>query len=374
MAGLYRPDDSPYWYGEFISHDGSRKRKSTKTKNKRAADMVLRRWIADDQEIAQGKRSGADPRSITIHLNEFQASQALKNRVDTSGETTDESTRRWLDRLVEKYEWGRLGDISGDQIETYAIELRKSGHSNRSIQKMIAAVRTFCRWCVRKRRMELDPTQSVARPSPEEDRRLIRRMLLREEWDAIRSWLESGEALERNGQSAIERMLMYWLAIETGLRSNEIRQLTKSAVKSKPAPHVAAKGKTTKNAKPARQFLSDSLYENMRKHLASLSAGDLVFGVKDRREMARTLRQDAEDARLHSGNENEEFLAGQDAEGHVIDFHALRHTCGAWYVIAGLTLPEVQAIMRHSTIMLTIDSYGHLAPDAISGSRNKLGM
>lgn len=371
MTGLYKPANSPFWYGEYMSHKGERIRKSTKQKSKRSADIILQRWVTEDQEIAQGKRSESDSRPIESHLIEFQTAQSMKNRVDTSGETTDESTRRWLNRLVEKHQWKTLSDISADHIESYAAELRKEGHSNRNIQKMIAAVRTFCRWCVRKNRLELDPTQSISRPSPQEDRRIVRRMLLREEWDALRAWLESPEAKTLNGQPAKERMLMYWLAIETGLRSNEIRSLCKHSVKTQPEPHVLAKSNTTKNAKMARQFLSDSLHAAIKQHASTKKLSDRLFSPKDRREMARTLRRDAEDARNHSGIDKDDFLT-ENSEGHVIDFHALRHTCGAWYLMAGLTLPEVQAIMRHSTITLTIDAYGHLAPDAISSARNRL--
>jgi hypothetical protein len=50
---------------------------------------------------------------------------------------------------------------------------------------------------------------------------------------------------------------------------------------------------------------------------------------------------------------------------------ALRHTCGAWLVLAGASLNVVQSVMRHSTITLTIDTYGHMLPgaeaDAVEG-------
>jgi hypothetical protein len=49
-----------------------------------------------------------------------------------------------------------------------------------------------------------------------------------------------------------------------------------------------------------------------------------------------------------------------DREG--LDFHTLRHTCGAWLAIAGAHPKAVQAIMRHSAITLTMDTYGHLFP------------
>ena len=57
-------------------------------------------------------------------------------------------------------------------------------------------------------------------------------------------------------------------------------------------------------------------------------------------------------------------------EGELLDFHALRHTCGAWLAKAGVHPKVVQTVMRHSTITLTYDHYGHLFPgqeaDAVS--------
>ena len=44
----------------------------------------------------------------------------------------------------------------------------------------------------------------------------------------------------------------------------------------------------------------------------------------------------------------------------MLDFHALRHTCGAWLAMGGADPKAVQAVMRNSAISLTMDTYGHL--------------
>jgi integrase len=46
----------------------------------------------------------------------------------------------------------------------------------------------------------------------------------------------------------------------------------------------------------------------------------------------------------------------------VFDFHSLRHTCGAWLAMNGAHPKAVQSVMRHSTITLTMDTYGHMFP------------
>ena len=61
--------------------------------------------------------------------------------------------------------------------------------------------------------------------------------------------------------------------------------------------------------------------------------------------------------------ERSDFL---DSKNEQFDFHALRHTCGAWLMLADVNIKTVQTVMRHSTITLTMDTYGHLMPRAES--------
>ena len=56
--------------------------------------------------------------------------------------------------------------------------------------------------------------------------------------------------------------------------------------------------------------------------------------------------------------------------------HALRNTCGAWLAMTGAHPKVVQQVMRHSSITLTMDTYGHLFPgqeaDAVARMRDML--
>lgn len=72
--------------------------------------------------------------------------------------------------------------------------------------------------------------------------------------------------------------------------------------------------------------------------------------------------------------ESQEFLCRTNAAGDSLDFHALRHTCGAWLAIAGVSIKVIQSVMRHSTITLTLDTYGHLLPGAEQDAAAKLSV
>jgi len=56
----------------------------------------------------------------------------------------------------------------------------------------------------------------------------------------------------------------------------------------------------------------------------------------------------------------------------VADFHALRHTTGSLLLDAGVHPKAVQTLMRHSTITLTMDLYGHAYIDSVTGAVSRL--
>jgi hypothetical protein len=57
--------------------------------------------------------------------------------------------------------------------------------------------------------------------------------------------------------------------------------------------------------------------------------------------------------------------------GDELVFHALRHTCRAWLAIGGNQPKVIQSVMRHSTITLTLDTYGHLLAGAETAAVNQ---
>ena len=96
--------------------------------------------------------------------------------------------------------------------------------------------------------------------------------------------------------------------------------------------------------------------------------------MKPRPDVAAMFRADVADARqawLKAAKRDakesmrrgeSDFLGEKNHEGEFLDFHSLRHTCGAWLAMAGAHPKAVQSVMRHSTIVLTMDTYGHLFP------------
>ena len=77
-------------------------------------------------------------------------------------------------------------------------------------------------------------------------------MLLPEEWQWLRA--TSADWVERFGIAAKERLLLYAVAIQTGLRSSELRSLSGGRLFwDGDQPFVTCKAGSTKNRKDARQ-------------------------------------------------------------------------------------------------------------------------
>jgi integrase len=191
-------------------------------------------------------------------------------------------------------------------------------------------------------------------------------MMLPEEWQWLRSVMLA-EGVERYGMPARERVLLYAAAVQTGLRSSELRTLTRRRLFLEPdRPYVTCPAGSTKNKRDARQYVQPELAAELRAHVATKAPAAPVFTMPPKDDVAGMLRADLADARRkwlraarhdpaeRARREQSDFLAAKSHEGETLDFHALRHTCGAWLAMAGAHPKAVQAVMRHSTITLTL--------------------
>ncbi len=198
-------------------------------------------------------------------------------------------------------------------------------------------------------------------------------MLRQEEWQWLRDATAAAE--HRFDMTGAERVLLYETAIQTGLRSNELRSLTRGRLYlTAEKPYLTCKAGSTKNRKEARQYILTDLAIRLQEHIATKAPKAHVFSLPKDYEMAEMLRADLDEARKawlnearndpeeFANREQSDFLNATNHEGESLDFHALRHTCGGWLAMTGAHPKSIQSVMRHSSIVLTMDTYGHLIP------------
>ncbi len=346
MGTLFRRGKSATYHGEFTAPDGRRVRRSTGTTIKSLAQKVLTQWEADAIAMRHG-----------IPVDGWDLQELIKEFVGGLGDDIYKTnTEQRIKRIVELNNWTKPAQINQAQLEATVRDLRKVKNSAKELSAQskahyITAMKMFTRWLHRvKKVLPYDAIEATKKPNPKRDRKLVRRFLLPAEWQ----WL-----------AKTPNALLYETAIQTGLRSSELRSLRRHHVKH---DHILLPGKCTKNGEAAQQYITVDLRARL--------VDALPFEMPNAQDVAAMLYDDLELARsmwlAAGGKKPDDFLQVKNAEGHVLDFHALRHTCGAWLAIAGVNAKVIQKVMRHSTIVLTLDTYGHLMPGETQGVVQKL--
>jgi len=329
-------------------------------------EMRRRSGLIDPRQerLAQeGRRSLDDP------LTDYEAKLRAANRDPKHIATT----LAYIRAIAEAAGFTTAGDMSADGVNAYAADLGEK-RSARTVQAHLTAIKGFSKWLAEHGKLPSDPLASVKRPDPKSARKRERRMLLPEEWDWLRA-VTLADGVERFGMESQERVLLYTAAIQTGLRSGELRSLTRGRLYLDVAPpFITCKAGSTKNKKDCRQYIQETLAAELLEHVGRKAPGAPVFAMPHKFDVATMLRADLDAARrawLKAADNNpqerirreqSDFLVTMNHESEALDFHALRHTCGAWLAMSGAHPKAVQAVMRHSTITLTMDTYGHLFP------------
>ena len=378
------------WYVQWYDHNGKRQTKCTHTTDKASAERIAHKHEAD----AALRRDGViDPtldaisresqRSIEDHLTDYESKLRAANRTEKHI-TSSTQFIRWI---ADHAGFKTAVEICADGVNRYAGKLRDEGRAARTIQAHLNALTAFTKWLSEHHKLPRDPLSSVKKPNPKADRRRERRILLLEEWRLLETATEAGP--ERYGMTGDERVLLYRTAIQTGLRSNELRSLTRGRLyfDSDP-PYITCKAGSTKNRKDARQYIQPELAGSLKAHITTKAPKAPVFNLPHETSLARMLRDDLAEARKqwlaeakddpqeYAQRQQGDFLTDTNHEGEITDFHSLRHTCGAWLAMTGAHPKVVQQVMRHQSITLTMDTYGHLFPgqeaDAVERMRQML--
>lgn len=364
------------WIARYLTHDKKWKEQSTRTTDRRDAERIISKLVSQ----AALRTSGViDPqlegilqqaqRTIESHLSDYEAKLNAGRRNPRYVATALHHVRE----IATHRGWSLASDLSAEGVNHYAADMKTQGLSGRTIHAHITSVKGFSKWLSVHGKLPRDPLASVVKPSPKTDRRRIRRALSLEEWDWLRFTTETNEA--RFGMSGADRVLLYATAIQTGLRSSELRSLTRGDLfMDSDQPHIRCRAGSTKNGKSAKQHVLADLAQALKKHVESKTPQAAAFTMPRDWEVADMLRADLADARNawmnaakadpkeYAKRQQSDFLSPTDHRGEVLDFHSLRHTTATWLAASGAQPKAIQAIMRHSDITTTMNTYGHLLP------------
>ena len=315
-------------------------------------DADLARWIEtlDDQTIGKlcewdilPRRVASSSMSLDEHLDAFADATIARGRTLKYVNTVTQHVRK----IAKGCGFERFNDLDAETVEAWLheqVQIKKMKETTRNQYR--ASLVVFANWMKRSKRVGMNPVEGIEKLNAERERR--RRALTVDELTRLLTATQTAPDIYR--VSGADRVLLYWTAAETGLRANELRNLTRQSFDlDGPRATVTAEWRTTKNRKRATlPIRSAELVRRLRERFAMMLPDAPVFTVPQR--TAEMIRNDLERAGINP----------VDAQGRVVDFHALRNTCATNLARGGATPAEAQAHLRHADPTLTMNIYTQL--------------
>ena len=264
----------------------------------------------------------------------------------------------------------------------------------RTRNSYVQALNGFCQWCLKSKRLAVNPVAAIQRANERTDRRRTRRALTIEEMERLlyvarlrplaefgrvtirrehddtsigcrTSWTKEALTYEtlpvaaeraRTSQKAAtvarleregwERSLVYRTALFTGLRRGELASLTMSSLDLENG-FVRVEAVSEKARRGATISLHSTLVDELRRWVEAeqLKPDAKLFCVPEK--LIKRLDKDLVTAGIPK----------IDDRGRTLDVHALRHSFGTMLSTSGVAPRIAQAAMRHSSIELTMQLY-----------------
>lgn len=294
----------------------------------------LTKWLALQSDALARKladvglaASRVDRTPMVVHLEAYIAHQSHRELNGRHLQQVEARVRRVI----------TTGPLTTEHVQAVMAELRKSV-SAVTANKYLASCKAFAAWLVDVGSLPANPL-ARSRLLPELECRQ-RRALTRAE---VRRLLAVTSRLHG----------AYRLALETGLRLGEIRQLTEAdfVLKGK-NPHVRVRASTAKNRRTVNQPLPTASVKHWRTFItASQSRLGFIHAPPD---AAARMRVDLKTAKVRF-----------ETRDGVCHFHSLRHTYITRLALAGVPPAVVQRLARHSDIRTTLTFYTHVDAAAL---------
>lgn len=334
-------------------------------------------------------KHGGDPgmeeharRPLKQHLADWLADV----KAGGAGQDYLDQLRRHVHKLAALAGWKRLEDIEPSSClrALSALTYQRGGKpvrcSARTRNHYLTQLRTFVLWCCGPgRRLRYDPLAGMRKGKVEHDLRHQRRCPEDTEVEQLFAWLERPEAdlpgciryryqtgkvrSVRVAMTGRQRALGYQVAMGAGLRSQELRSLTRDSF-DLDAGTVTVSSAYDKRRRQATLPLPPWLCASLR---AYFDAGNGTWENFPEEHAGRVLRHDLERAGVAYS------LPGPDGKPLFFDFHSLRY----WYCtkVAGdpaNNLKTIQELCRHSTPSLTLSIYAKVRGQEVRSAADRI--
>lgn len=354
-------EDSKRWYGTLKTYD-DKKRQVPLTEDEDTSAALLKTLQRTEDErrvngFTQFQEQGE--KSIVEHLRAFQTHMEAKNNVPQHIKTTISSIQKLLEATGVK----TIADLDGGKVLNTLAAWRKRKKKPLSVatsNHYLTAIKSFSRFLWQDRRTTEDVFCGLRKLNAETDRRRVRRAMSADEVKRLTCVTSGCRKWYRRRDwklNPTDRVLLYSIALYTGLRSIEIASLRVASFNLETRT-LTVEASNTKNRKKASLPIHPVLMELLRPVICSnplpspstlLFPGPLVALRMAGKVFSRDLKRAKIDAK--------------DDQERVLDFHSLRYTFITSLAKAGVHPGKAQRLARHSDINLTMTVYTQLDVD-----------
>jgi len=334
------------WYVEYRDADGI-VRRAPGYVDKAATQQLAARLEREAGRRKEGLGDRYDEhhkRPLREHVEDWHRSLSDKGATARHADLSKQRVLAILDGTKAVF-WP---DLDANRVATYLADRRKAGLSIESSNHYLRRVKQFARWMTKTGRAESNPLDCLTLQNAKTDHRRVRRVLSADE---LRELIDNAQnSPKRFGMTGPERAMLYRVAVETGLRSSELRSLTVVSFDLDADPPTVTVGAAySKRRRDDVLPLRPELATALRTHFAGRTPATRAFNIGTAYHLAKVLQPDLADA----------GIPYEDEAGRVADFHALRHTFITNLARGGVHPKIAQQLARHSTITLTMERYSH---------------
>ena len=298
--------------------------------NKKAQEFIQQTERETAGIIEPKLMRDAAQRPLVEHLNDYEADLLTRGRAGRGGRGARLLKARII-RLMDECRWKLSGHVTADSFVMW-----RNGHKAavRTKNHYLQGMLSFLNWLEKGDRIKFNPLKNVGKIDERGQKKRVRRAFT----DAELLKLIKGSG---------PRGIIYFSAARTGLRREELRQLTWGDLHLGDAvPHVVVRAETAKNKKQESVCLVPEIVETLKafRPVGCVRAG-LVFpnGIPENRQLKRDAKRNG--------------IVYQDDAGRFADFHSLRYTWATFLQRNGIAQRFAMKLLRHSDIKLTAKLY-----------------
>ncbi len=299
--------------------------------------------------LVEGQRAEIT-KPLSVHISDYVKILEAKS---FSADYVRRMKNRLL-KIVQACRFFYFRDITQSAVELYIGKLKKEKSkrfkkdlSSTTTGHYLDALKTFLNWAVQDQRIISNPLRTLEKPARDSKRKGV---LTPEQFIyLITNTFEKNVLIDNiSGQ---ERAILYFLAGTTGIRRNELLNLTWDDINlSDDKAFVRVKASIAKNGKEAFQLIPSTLVKllkALRIHQRPQDKERVFKAFELSINTAELIRDDLKTAEI-------ELI---DKDGNEICFHSLRNSFISFLCNSETPAKVIQKMARHSDPRLTFNTY-----------------